>query len=350
RGGLMHTGQATSKTAGGPAGAEQAEPDAGGNLAMKTRTIFALPLAAALLLPAAAQQTSNPDPSQTAQPQATQSAPTDVQAQTNADLGPHQPLEPQTRQGFWGKLNPFARKKYVEKQLAPVRSRVNELDELSAANSKNLKDLDARSTAALRQANDRANLADQHATDATNRAQMANQTAQQASSHLQNVQQVVGNLDQYQQSNQVEIRFRPGVTQLSKKAKDAIDEMAANLKDQRGYVIEVQGFAPGRGQAAIAQSKSEADAVVRYLVLEHQIPVYRIFELGMGSARPVSADEEGAKTSSRVTSRVEVTLLKNGIDQLGTQQASAPGAMSAPQQYDQQNQNAPQYAQPSNPR
>jgi len=318
---------------------------------MKTRTIFALPLAAALLLPAAAQQTSTPDASQTTQPQASQPM-TDQQAQTNADLGAHQPLQPQTRQGFWGHLNPFARKKYVEKQLAPVRSRVNELDELSAQNAKNLKDLDARSMAALKDANSRADLADQHATDATNRAQAANQTAQQASTHLQNVEQVVGNLDQYQQSNQVEIRFRPGVTQLSKKAKEALDEMAANMKDQKGYVIEVQGFAPGRGQAAIAQSKAEADAVVRYLVLEHQIPVYRIYELGMGSARPANADEEeGGKTARRASnSRVEVTLLKNGIDQLGTQQASAPaqpGAMSAPQQ---QNQNAPQYAQPSTPR
>jgi outer membrane protein OmpA-like peptidoglycan-associated protein len=303
---------------------------------MKTRTIFALPLAAALLLPAAAQQTSTPDPSQTAQPQASQSMPAaDVQqAQTNAELGPHQPLQPETRQGFWGKLNPFARKKYVEKQLAPVRSRVNELDELSAANSKNLKDLDARSTAALRDANNRAALADQHANDATTRAQAANQTAQTASTHLQNVEQVVGNLDQYQQSNQLEIRFRPGATQLSKNAKEALDEMAATLKDQRGYVVEVQGFAPGRGQAAIAQSKAEADAVVRYLVIEHQIPVYRIFELGMGSARPANADEEGGAARRTANSRVEVTLLKNGIDQLGTQQAAAPqpGAMSAPQQ------------------
>ncbi|HEX8924359.1 MAG TPA: OmpA family protein [Terriglobales bacterium] len=318
---------------------------------MKTRTLFALPLAAALLLPAAAQQTSTPDQSQTAQPQATQAMPDQQQAQTNADLGAHQPLQPQTRQGFWGHLNPFARKKYVERQLSPIRNRVNELDELSSQNSKNLKDLDARSTAALRDANNRADVADQHATDATNRAQAANQTATQASTHLQNVEQVVGNLDQYQQSNQVEIRFRPGASQLSKKAKEALDEMATNLKDQKGYVIEVQGFAPGHGQAAIAQSKNEADAVVRYLVLEHQIPVYRIYELGMGSARPANAEEEGGKTAHRGNnSRVEVTLLKNSIDQLGTQQAAAPaqpGAMSAPQQ---PNQNAPQYAQPSNPR
>jgi outer membrane protein OmpA-like peptidoglycan-associated protein len=266
-------------------------------------------------------------------------------------------LQPQTRQGFWGHLNPFARKKYVERQLSPIRNRVNELDELSAANAKNLKDLDARSMAALRDANNRASAADEHATDATNRAQMASQTAQQASTHLQNVEQVVGNLDQYQQSNQVEIRFRPGATQLSQKAKDALDEMATSLKDQKGYVIEVQGFAPGRGQAAIAHSKAEADAVVRYLVLEHQVPVYRIYELGMGSARPVSADEEQASGARKSNNgpRVEVTLLKNGVDQLGTQQAAAPaqpGAMSAPQNGQQQpaNQNAPQYAQPSNPR
>lgn len=116
---------------------------------------------------------------------------------------------------------------------------------------------------------------------------------------------MVGNLDQYKGTSQTEIRFRPGQTVLSKTAKDALDAMAGPLQGQHSYIIEVRGFAPGQGQAAIASSQKMADSVVRYLVLTHQIPVYRIYAMSMGSA-PADGSEK------RVTSaRVEVNVLKN---------------------------------------
>ena len=75
---------------------------------------------------------------------------------------------------------------------------------------------------------------------------------------------MVGSIDQYKSGAQTEIRFRPGQAVLSKQAKDALDEMAAPLKDQRSYIIEVPAFASGQGQAAIANSRKIADSVVRY--------------------------------------------------------------------------------------
>src|ERR1039458_4478434 len=118
-----------------------------------------------------------------------------------------EPLKPDTREGFWGHLNPFARKKYVQRQLSPIRDRTNELDELTAGNSRMLKDVDSRATAGIQRADAHAGLADQHAVDAANRAQAANQTAQQASTQLHSVSQVVENLDQYQSASQVEIQI-----------------------------------------------------------------------------------------------------------------------------------------------
>ncbi len=301
---------------------------------MTTRYLMALPLAAALMVPAMAQQNSTDTQQQPATTQQ-QAQPTQQQAQPAAqstdETSARQPLQPEIKQGFWGHLNPFARKKYVEKQLSPIRNRVNELDELTANNSKMLKDVDARATEGIRLASNRADQADQHAVDAGNRAQQANQTATQASTRLQGVEQVVGNLDQYKAATQAEIKFRPGQTALSKNAKQAIDEMAANLKDQKGYVIEVQGYAPGKGQAAIAQSQAMADSVVRYLVLNHEVPVYRIFVVGMGNA-PVQNAE--GKTTRLRGGKVDVTLLKNGVDQLAT----ANTQNSQPQQQQQMSQ------------
>jgi outer membrane protein OmpA-like peptidoglycan-associated protein len=293
---------------------------------MKSRILFMLPLAASLTLPAMAQQapadnqqpaansqSSSQSAESSSQPSSSSSTSSSQSVSSDENMTARQPLEPDMRQGFWGKLNPFARKKYVQHQLSPIRNRVNELDDLTAANAKQIKDVDARAQEGIRQASAKANQADQHATDAGNRAQQANQTALQASNRLNTVEQVVGNIDQYQISTQTEIRFKPGHTALSPRAKEALDGMTTNLKDQKGYIIEVQGFSTSYGQVGIQSSQALANSVVRYLVEKNEIPVYRVFVMGMGNARTASAEESGTSTHGN---RVEISLLKNSVDQL----------------------------------
>jgi len=285
---------------------------------MNHRLVIALPLAALLALPAVAQTTSS----------TTQNQP--AAQSTSSDSGNatgKAPLTTPAREGFWGRINPFARKKYVQRQTEPIRDRVNELDELTSANSKAIKDTDARATEGIRLASDKATQADQHAVDAGNKATAAQQSAQQVTSRVQNVETVVNNIDQYKASNQTEIRFRPGQTVLSKNAKDALDQMATSVKGQHGYIFEVQGFSSGKGQAAITTSQKMAESVVRYLVLTHDIPVYRIYLVGMGNA-PVATDDAKAKRING--GRVEISLLKNDLEQLSANGA-AP-AITADQQ------------------
>jgi outer membrane protein OmpA-like peptidoglycan-associated protein len=283
---------------------------------MKNRVLLALLLSTVLALPVLAQDNNS---TSQAQPAATSTSADQSTTTTGASGKPA--LQPDTHEGFWGKINPFARKKYVQRQTAPIRDRVNELDELTASNTKQIKDVDARATEGIRLASAKANEADQHAIDAGNKAMAANQTATQANTRLTTVEQVVGNIDQYKATTQTEIRFRPGQSVLSKNAKAALDEMATPLKSQHGYIIEVQGFSAGRGQAAIATSQKMADSVVRYLVLNHEIPVYRIFVVGMGNA-PVSTDD-ASKTKRVSGGRVEISLLKNDVEQLSANAAPA---------------------------
>lgn len=275
---------------------------------MNTRILISLSLAAVLAFPAFAQTSSSQTQSQSTTTQTTQS--------TDTATG-KQPLQPPSREGFWGRVNPFARKNYVKRQTEPIRDRINELDDLTAANSKSIKDTDARAQAGIKMASDKANEADQHAIDAGNKASMAQQSAQQASTRIQTVETVVSNIDQYKASNQTEIRFKPGQTVLSKNAKDALDEMANTVKGQKGYIIEVQGFSSGRGQVAISNSQKMAESVVRYMVLNHDIPVYRIYLVGMGNA-PVAGEDQDAKTKRISGGRVEISLLKNDLEQLSS--------------------------------
>jgi outer membrane protein OmpA-like peptidoglycan-associated protein len=224
-------------------------------------------------------------------------------------------LKSQSHQDFWDGdqpglawlvLHPFASKKYVQRNLQAVQDRVSELDQLTSENARMLRDVDSRAQHGIQLASAKTNMADEHAQDAANKAQMAQQTANALNGHLTSVETAVNGVDQYKPSNQTEIRFHPGQTVLSKHAKEALDDIATQLKDKHGYILEVQGFAPGRGQTAISNSRKMADSVVRYLVLNHEIPAYRIYTIGMGNA---------PSTNHSSSSRVEVSLLKNDLEE-----------------------------------
>jgi outer membrane protein OmpA-like peptidoglycan-associated protein len=290
---------------------------------MKHRVLVTSLIASVMAFPAFAQNST------TTQDQTTASQPAQTSSPSSEMSATGKPLQPPAREGFWGRVNPFARKKYVQRQTAPIRDRLNELDELTATNGKNLKDADARAQQGIQLASAKASEADQHAVDAGNRADAAQQTATQANTRIGNVEQVVSNIDQYKASNQTEIRFRPGQSVLSKNAKSALDDLATPLKDQRGYIIEVQGFSSGRGQAAIATSQKMADSVVRYLVENHDVPVYRIYVVGMGNAPVASADAD-SKTKHMSGGRVEISLLKNDLEQLASSNSAAPASETQP--------------------
>jgi acyl-CoA reductase-like NAD-dependent aldehyde dehydrogenase len=140
---------------------------------MKNRSLFVMLLAVMLVATAFAQNNSTSQTQSSSAQTTTQTTQTSTTTETATGK---QPLQPQAREGFWGRMNPFARKKYVARQTEPIRDRINELDELTAANSKSIKDTDARAQQGIQLASSKANEADQHAIDAGNKAQAAQQT------------------------------------------------------------------------------------------------------------------------------------------------------------------------------
>jgi outer membrane protein OmpA-like peptidoglycan-associated protein len=279
---------------------------------MTRHILLPLLLSTVVALPALAQRTNSTSGGQPAA--------TSDQSTSQSVNSSREPIPPQTPTDFWDGDNPnlvnlvthpFANKKYVERHVGPIRDRINELDQITSENSRTIKDVDTRATQGIQLASEKVNLADQHATDANSKAQMAQTNATQASTRVSTVEQMVGNLDQYKGDAQTEIRFRPGQTVLSKSAKDALDEMASKLKGQRSYIIEVRGFAAGHGSAAIASSRKMADSVVRYLVLNHDIPVYRVYVMSLGNAPASGTEGTMAKHSSG--GRVEVNVMKNDV-------------------------------------
>jgi outer membrane protein OmpA-like peptidoglycan-associated protein len=266
-----------------------------------------------------------------AQTSATQTAPsTDPAAastpqQNGADSSTYatgKPLEQQSKEGFWGHVNPLARKKWVRRQLDPIRDRTNELDQLQSKNRNDIHDVDTRATAGISKANAAAALADQHAQDAANRANSANGVATDASNRTTTLNGTVQNLDQYQQVSAVTVPFPAGHLTLGKTAKSDLDDVATKLGTEKGYLIEVQGYS----RSGVKASQDMADAVVRYLVTEHQVPIFRIYKSGLGkqTAAAATATDPDAKP---IRNGVRVTLLHNSLASMG---AGATASNSTP--------------------
>jgi len=256
---------------------------------------------------------------QTSASPAPASASTSGSASDSSTYATGQPLPTKSNEGFWGKVNPLARKKWVNRQVAPVKDRLNELDQLTAKNANDIKDVDSRAQAGIHQAQSTADAANQQAMQASTQAGQAQQLAQQASTQTNQLNSTVSNLDQYQQITDTELHFRSSQVALNEKAKEALDQVATQLQGQKGYIVEVQGYSTARGQAGIQKSQDMADAVVRYLVVDHQVPVYRIYRLAMGNAPREETTESG--TGGTV---VHVTLMHNSLAALNTSTGGSP--------------------------
>lgn len=280
---------------------------------MKTGTKFGVTvvvLGTAMGMTALAQSAtqSTPDQDQKAAP-----APSTMSVDDKGTYATGQPLETQSREGFWGKMNPLARKRWVRRQVDPVKDRVNELDQLQAKNANDIRDVDARATKGINKAQSAAEQADQHAQDASNKANAAQTTATNANNRATSLHTTVSNLDQFTEVASASVPFASGRTTLGPKAKAELDDMATKLANERGYIVEVQGFS----RAGVQTSQAMADSVVRYLVIEHQVPVFRIYRTGLGRNTATPAEGQAAMANG-----VRVTLLHNSLATMGSDSAS----------------------------
>jgi outer membrane protein OmpA-like peptidoglycan-associated protein len=261
--------------------------------------VAAFALASALCVSAAAQQPAN---GTTTQPSATQPS-----------SGAPNNLSAPPKEGFWGRINPMARKKWVNRQTEPIKGQLNELDEVNAQNAKDIKDVDSRAQAGINKAQTTADAANQVASAAGQQAQQAGTIAGQASTKVDQINGTVAGLDQYAQKNTVSIAFRRGSTTLSVDDKKQLDDLATALTGHQGYLLEVEAHSPGAGSTGIQNSNRLAEAVKRYLVVNHEIPVYRMHAVALGNA-PVSATETGDTKPTPVrTSYVDLRLMENSL-------------------------------------
>jgi hypothetical protein len=299
------------------------------------RHLAVIVLASAIAIPVWAQDQVNTGTSSGISTQSTNSAAAS-QAQPSPMPMTEQPLNT-PKEGFWGRIYPFARKKWVKRQIDPINDRLSELDEVNAKNAQDIKDVDARAQAGIRKAQSAADAANQLAMAANTQAENANSAAQSASTHVDQINTTVGGLDQYHQATDIVIKFRGSSPELTSDSKQDLDRLASSLTGREGYILEMEAHSPLAGSAGIESSERLSEAVKRYLVTEHQIPVYRMHSVALGNEAEVAStgtgDQDQDQKPERVRfSSVHLRLMENSLAaRAGASPQSAPAAAGTEQ-------------------
>jgi len=228
-----------------------------------------------------------------------------------------------------------ATKKYVRNRVAervePLENRTSELEETSRRNSQQIGDLNN-------------GLADARTriTRAQDTADRAAQSAEQANTRVATVENSVedirANLDKYSVQSTSMVFFRSGSARLTAEAMAQLDQLASQITDRNGFILEITGFGDTSRATRYNQNLAQmrAEAVERYLADKNNVPVMRMFALGFGSSRPitqnVSANGEPtpAPTSGRALNRrVEIHLLVHNVSKNASMNGQGSGSSGA---------------------
>jgi outer membrane protein OmpA-like peptidoglycan-associated protein len=215
-------------------------------------------------------------------------------------------------------------KNYVRQQTQPMIEKTNELDELTAKNTNALKDVDTRAQQGIQGVNQKVSEVDQKATDARGRADQAQTLATQANNRVDALSAQVANLDNYHPVVETSVHFAFNRANLTPKAKEALDQLLAEVPKTKGYLLVIEGDTDSVGSSAYNYKLSErrAEAVVQYLS-EKSIPAHKIYVIGLGKDKTAAPNNTAdGRAQNR---RVEIRLMSNDTSNGTTSaQSTAP--------------------------
>ena len=205
-------------------------------------------------------------------------------------------------------------KNYVKSQTTPLINKTNELDDLTAKNTKDIKDVDARAQAGIAAVNAKTAEVDQKAQTAGQNAASAQQVADNANTRIGVLTNTVANLDNYRAVAETSVKFAFDKDNLTSKSKEALDQLAGNISATKGYIITLEGGTDSVGDANYNYDLSQrrANSVIQYLASKYNVPAHKIYVIGLGKDKPVETNKTSAGRADN--RRVDVRLMTNTTD------------------------------------
>ena len=217
-----------------------------------------------------------------------------------------------------------ATKKYVQQTTVPIQGKVDQVADQANKQGTSIeaaqKDIERHETG-INAAKELAMSGEKAASDAMNAAKTADQTANEArtmasqnTQQINSVQQALGNLDDYKLQAEAVVPFGFNKDELTPEAKEQVDQFVTGHSSSKRYFVTVEGFTDKAGAQSYndALSRRRADRVMAYLVTQHNIPVFRIQEIGLGPEQP--ADTGRNRAARAKNRRVEIRLFSADIN------------------------------------
>jgi OOP family OmpA-OmpF porin len=217
-------------------------------------------------------------------------------------------------------------KNYVKQQTTPLINKTNELDDLTAKNTKEIKDVDARAQAGIQAVNAKTAEVEQKTQTASQSAAQAQQVADAANSRVGVLTNTVANLDNYHAVAETSVKFGFNRDNLTKKAEEALDQLGASIANTKGYIIALEGGTDSVGPADYNYDLSQrrANSVIQYLATKYNVPAHKIYVIGLGKDKPVETNKTSAGRADN--RRVDVRLMTNTVGDNAQPATPATGA------------------------
>jgi outer membrane protein OmpA-like peptidoglycan-associated protein len=204
-------------------------------------------------------------------------------------------------------------KNYVKQETTPLINKTNELDDLTAKNTREIKDVDARAQAGIQAVNAKTADVEQKAQAAGQSAASAQQTADAANNRVGVLTNTVANLDNYRPVAETSVKFAFNRDNLTPKSKEALDQLAGSLASTKGYIITLEGSTDSVGSPEYNYDLSQrrANSVIQYLASKYSVPAHKIYVIGLGKDKPLETNKTSAGRADN--RRVDVRLMTNTV-------------------------------------
>jgi outer membrane protein OmpA-like peptidoglycan-associated protein len=211
----------------------------------------------------------------------------------------------------------------VEARVTPVEGRLTDTEDRLTRSEENAKHLSGQ----VEETRDLANSARGSAKTAQETADAAiagvNAAKEQIAAVDQSTNARITALDDFEPRSSVAVHFKVNSADLTPEAKAQLDSVVKGALSEKGYVVEVKGFASSDGNPELNRvlSQRRADAVVQYLA-DNMVPLRRIVTpFGYGEMLPAADNKTHAGREEN--RRVEVSILvSKGLAAAETQAVS----------------------------
>ncbi len=197
-----------------------------------------------------------------------------------------------------------------------IQSNTNQITELINVNkqtAQKIEDVRTESQQAVQKV-------DVKAGDAHRAADQAEQTAEKATTKITGLEDRFINRNRYSLLSEKAIRFKVNEWKLNKSEYAELDQVAQTVKDNPDTVVFLEGRTDSTGDKEynIQLGQKRMDSVARYLVVEKEVPAYRIYKMSYGPDKPVADNHSRDGRAQNRCTVIEILVPQAGAKDLAS--------------------------------